>query len=102
MELIRISLLTEDGRPIVILEGNLDRVGIVLKVEDTGIVLLWISSVETGQRLHRLDTRERLVHIHGVEKRLVIAGLKLVSADQEAVWLLADALWDEVAGETVE
>jgi len=36
-----------------------------------------------------------------VEQRLIVAGLKLVGADEEAVRVLADAVDDQVAAEAV-
>ena len=48
-------------------------------------MLLRVCAVQARQCLYRLDAREQLVHVHGVEQRLVVAGLELVGADQESV-----------------
>ena len=58
--------------------------------------------VEARQRLHRLDARQNLVDVHGVQQRLVVAGLELVGADQEAVRVLLDPVGDQVGREAVE
>ena len=102
MELVRVDLLAEDGRPIVIRKRRLDGGSIVLEVKYKGVVLLWVCPVEARQRLHCLDARERLVHIHGVQERLVVAGLELVGADQEAVRVALNLLGDVAARKAVE
>jgi hypothetical protein len=55
------------------------------KVEHEAVVLLRVRAVEPRQGLHRFDAGERLVHVHRVQQRLVVAGLELVGADQKAV-----------------
>jgi hypothetical protein len=70
------------------------RVGVVEEVEHEDVVLLGMGPVQPGQGLHGLDARQRLVHVHGVQQRLVVAGLELVGADQEAVGLLLDLVRD--------
>ena len=59
-------------------------------------------AVEPRERLHRLDARERLVHVHRVQQRLVVAGLELVGADQEAVRVFLDLVGDLAAREAVQ
>jgi len=65
-------------------------------------VLFGVRTVEPRQSLHRPDARERLVHVHGVQERLVVAGLEHVGADQEAIRSLGDLVLDLLAGESVE
>ena len=62
--------------------------GVVQEVEHEHVVLLGVRAVEPRERLHRLDAGQRLVHVHRVQQRLVVAGLELVGADQEAVRVL--------------
>ncbi len=57
---------------------------VVQEVQHEHVVLLGVRPVEARQRLHRLDAGERLVHVHRVQQRLVVAGLELVRADQES------------------
>ena len=52
-------------------------VGVVEKVEHEHVVLLGVRPVEARQGLHRLDAGQRLVHVHGVQQRLIVAGLEL-------------------------
>ena len=66
------------------------------------VVLLRVRAVEARKRLHRLDAGERLVHIHRVQQRLVVAGLELVGADQEAVRVFLNLVGDVAAREAVE
>ena len=66
------------------------------------VVLLRVRAVEARQRLHGLDARERLVHVHRVQQRLVVAGLELVGADQEAVRVVLDLVGDVAARKAVE
>jgi hypothetical protein len=49
-----------------------------------------------------LDAAQGFVHIHGLQQGLVVAGLELVSADQEAEGILLDAARDLAAGEAIE
>ena len=58
--------------------------------------------VQPRQRLNRLDARERLVDIHRVQQRLVVAGLELVGADQEPVGVLLDLIGDVLRWKPVE
>ena len=85
VQLVRVGLLGEQRGAVVVLEGEGDRLAVVLEVEHEAVVLLRVRAVESRQGLHRLDARERLVHVHRVQQRLVVAGLELVGADQEAV-----------------
>jgi hypothetical protein len=41
--------------------------------------------VQPRQRLHRLDARKTLVHVHAAEERLVEARLELVRDEKDAV-----------------
>ena len=85
VQLVRVGLLAEDGGAVVVLERVLNRVHVILEVEHERIVLLGMGSVQPGEGLYGLDSRERLVHVHRVQQRLVVAGLELVGHDQEAV-----------------
>ena len=75
---------------------------VVLEVEHEAVVLLRVRAVEARERLHRLDARERLVHVHRVQQRLVVAGLELVGADQEAVRVFLNLVGDVAARKAVE
>ena len=45
---------------------------------------------------------QRLVHVHRVQQRLVVAGLELVGADQEAVRTLLDRVGDLAGRKAVQ
>jgi len=49
-------------------EGRLDCVDVVGKIKHERVVLPRVRPVETGERLHRLDARQRLVHVHRVKQ----------------------------------
>ena len=87
---------------VVGLERLLDDVGVVREVEHHDVVLLRVRAVEPRERLHGLDAGQRLVDVHRVQQRLVVAGLELVGADQEAVRVLLDLVGDLAAREAVE
>ena len=102
MQLVGIGLLRQDRGAVVVGEGGLDCVDVVGEIEHEGIVLVLVRPVETGERLHRLDAGERLVNVHRVQQRLVVAGLKLVGADQEAIGRFLNARGDLGRGKAVE
>ena len=77
-------------------------VGIVEEIEHKDVVLLWMRPVESRKGLHRLDAGEDLVHVHGVQQGLVVAGLELVGADQEAVGVLLELRGDPGGGKAVQ
>ena len=61
-----------------------------------------MSPVEARERLNRLNARQWLVDVHGVHQRLVVAGLKFVGADQEAVRVFLNLVGYQVRREAVE
>ena len=102
VQLVRVRLLRQDRRAVVVRERRLDGVGVVQEVEHEHVVLLGVRPVEARQGLHGLDAREDLVHIHRVQEWLVVPGLELVGADQEAIRVLGDPVGDHPAGEPVQ
>ena len=102
VQFVGVRLVGKDRRAVVVSEGLGDRVGVVQEVEHEHVVLLGVRPVEPRQGLDRLDPGERLVDVHGVEQRLVVAGLELVRADEEAVRILLERLGDLVRRETVQ
>ena len=84
VEEVRLGGLREDGLFVVVLERREDVVGLVGEVEDHGFLLLGVGAVEAREGLDGMDAGELLVDVHGVEKRLVEAGLELFGDHQEA------------------
>ena len=48
-------------------------------------MFLRMSTIQARERLYSLDIRQYLIHIHGMEKWLIISGLKFVGNDKEPV-----------------
>ena len=61
MKLVRVRLLGEDGRAVVVGECLANRLRVVHKIEHEGIVLLGVRAVQAREGLHCLDSREHLV-----------------------------------------
>ena len=102
VQLVRVGLLAQHGGAVVRREGLLDRIGIVLEVEDEAVVLAGMRPVQPRERLHGLDARQRLIHVHRVQQRLVVARLELVRAHKEPERVLDDLLRDVRRGEAVQ
>ncbi|MDE0464383.1 MAG: hypothetical protein OXH93_18330 [Caldilineaceae bacterium] len=92
VQLVGIGLLRQDRSAVLVGEGRLDCVEVVGEIKHERVVLPRVRPVETGKRLHRLDARQRLVHVHRVQQRLIVTGLKLACADQEAIGISLNAL----------
>ena len=97
VQLVGVGLLREQRGAVIVLEGERDRLAVVLEVEHEAVVFLRVRAIEPRQGLHRLDAGKRLVHVHRVQQRLVVAGLEFVGADQEAVRVVLDLLGDVAA-----
>ena len=65
------------------------------EVEHEDVVFLRMRPVEARQGLHRFDAGEGLVDVHRVQQRLVVPGLELVGADEEAVAARGRSLFAE-------
>ena len=102
VKLVRVRLLAEDGGAVIVGKRLLDGLGVVLEIEDENIVLLRVRPVQAGERLHRFDAGEHLVHIHRVQQRLVVAGLELFGADEEAIRVFLNPVGDVVARKSVQ
>ncbi len=103
VQLVRVGLLAEDRRAVVVGEGvrRSSRCR-SWKSSTKHVVLLRMRPVQARERLHGLDAGERLVHVHRVQQRLVVAGLELVGADQEAIRVFLNLVGDLAAREAVE
>ena len=102
MQLVGVGLAAEDRRAVVVRERELDTVAVVQEVEDERVVLLGVRAIETRERLDGLDAGQRLVDVHGVQQRLVVASLELVGDDQEPVGVLLNLVGDGVRRESVQ
>ncbi len=96
VEQVRVGGLAQEGPVVVGREGFLNLLGLVGEVQNHRVVLARVNTIEPGQGLDGVDAAELLVHVHGVQQRLVEARLELVRHDQEryssrlkvrAVWI---------------
>src|ERR1017187_2949638 len=75
----RVRLLRHQrGRIVVALEGFLDFLGLIYEIEDERVFFAGMRAIQAREGLHGLDVRQTLVDVHGLEERLVEAGLILV------------------------
>ena len=102
VQLVGVRFVGEHCRSVVVGKRFPNGVRVVLKVENECVVFLWMRPVEPREGLHRLDVRQGLIDIHRVQQRLIVAGLELVGADQESVWLLLDAFGNVARGKAIE
>ena len=102
MEPVGVGLFGQDRGPVVIRKGLRDGLRVVQEVEHEHVSLLRVRPVEARQRLDRPDPRERLVDVHRVQQRLVVAGLELVRADEEPVRVLPERIGDLRRGKAVQ
>jgi hypothetical protein len=61
-------------------------------------VLLRVCAIQARQRLDCFNTGEWFIHVHRMQKRLVVTGLELVGADQEAIWVFLNHFGDLTVG----
>ena len=88
----RIDLLAHLRAFVVGLERFADLLAVVHEVEDEGVFLERVDAVQPRQRLHGLNARQPLVHVHRVQERLVEAGLVLLGHEQHLVLLRGELL----------
>ena len=65
-------------------------------------MFLRVRSIETRQRLDRLDPGQDLVHVHRVQQWLVVPGLELVGTNEEPIRVLLDLVGDPPGREAIE
>ena len=102
MQLVRVGFLGQQRGAVVVLEGQRDGLAVVLEVEHEAVVLLRVGPVQARERLHCLHAGQGLVHVHRVQQWLVVAGLKLVGANEKAIGVVLNLVGDVLAREAVE
>ncbi len=80
---VRVGFLFQHGGFVERGEGFLDVLGAVHKIQHKGVFLARRGAIEAREGLHGLDAAERLVHKHGVQLRLVKAGLVFFGHNQD-------------------
>ena len=101
VDAVDVELLLQPRLLVVRLERLLYLLVGVHEVEDEGVLLARIGAVQAAQRLHGLDIAQLLVNHHGMEQRLVKAGLVFLGYHKDAALVvehrLGLALRDAVA-----
>ncbi|OQC00633.1 MAG: hypothetical protein BWX80_03412 [Candidatus Hydrogenedentes bacterium ADurb.Bin101] len=92
VQLLCFRLFPDGGLFVERLERLPDIVFIVHEIQDKGLFLTVGGAVQTGQGLHRLDARKPLIHIHGMQQRLVKPGLVLLRHQQHLVRIATETL----------
>lgn len=101
MQPVWIGLFAQDGGAVIRCKGCLDCVRVIEEIQHECIMLLRVSPVEAGEGLHSFDIGEGLIHIHGMQKRFIIAGLEFVCHHQKSIRIFPETIRDDVAGKSV-
>ena len=80
-----------DCRAAVRLERDLDVLHGVLEVEDVGVFLARIGSVQSRKRLDRLEPSQLAVHVHGAQLGLVEPRLVFLGDDEDLIGVGVEA-----------
>ncbi|OYV99577.1 MAG: hypothetical protein B7X11_05280, partial [Acidobacteria bacterium 37-65-4] len=86
VHLVRIGFLAHLGAFVVLLESLLDLLTVVHEIQNERIFLERVHAIQARERLHRLDAGKALVHIHGVQQRLIVTCLVLLGDQQHLVF----------------
>ena len=90
---IGVCLLLQNCLLVVRLKSFADVLGGVDEVQDKGILFAPHGAVQPGQGLDGLHAGQLLVHKHGVQQRLIKAGLILFRHDQHPIFVCMERLW---------
>lgn len=60
------------------------------EIDDEGIFLIRMAPVQAGKRLHCLDAAQLLVDNHGMQERLIKAGLIFLRNDNNVTLIMED------------
>ena len=98
IDLIQISATFKCRGFIVRQEGTFDILLGVLEIQNKGAVLSESSTIKTRESLNCGNITQFLIHIHGVEQRLIKARLILVRNDQNVVLAAVERLTELFVG----
>ena len=86
VEAVGVGFFTQDGGLVIGLEGTPGCASASLTKSRTSVSrLAGAGAVQPAERLDCLNAIQTLIHIHGVQQRLIEAGLELVGDHQDAV-----------------
>src|SRR2546425_521864 len=95
VQAFEIRILIRDDQTeesIQVAECLADLLAGVHEVEDEGVFLKRMNTVQSREGLYGLDTRQPLVHVHRVQERLVKPGLVLLRHQEYLVFLSREFL----------
>ena len=92
IQLVRIGLPGKNGGTVIIGKGFFDHIRRIRKIQYASIMLLRVTAVQSGKRLHGFDVRQRLVHIHRMQQRFIKTSLKHIRHNQNTVRVLFEFL----------
>ena len=91
---IQVRGVRQFRRGVIGLESREDVRRVIHEIQHIGRVLAGVRTVQARERLHGLDAREPLVHIHPAEQRLVKAGLKLIRHEEDLILIAFEGFAD--------
>jgi len=97
IQFIRVGLFFEQGGLIVRLERGLNVLGFVDEVQYERFRFAGARAVEAAEGLDRLNAIQLFVHVHGMEQRLIKAGLIFVRHHQDAIVRGLEGVFDGYA-----
>ena len=78
----------------VSLEGVEDFAGFIHKIQDVRVVFAWIATIETRQRLYRLNSRQPFIDVHPAKQWLIKPGLEFVRDQQDLKQVIFEGFCD--------
>ena len=102
VQAVGVGFSAQDGGFVEGLETLFNVVAAVNEVEHKGIFLLRTCAVKSRKGLNGLQSMQRLVYIHAVQQWFVVARLKLVGHDKEAIFACAERLFYLRRGKSVK
>ena len=92
VDTVQIGAALKGSNLVVRQESTLDVILGIFKVQNEGAVLATGGSVQAGESLDGGHIPELLIHIHGMEERLIKAGLVLVGNNKDIILVAVERL----------
>src|SRR3972149_8089775 len=92
MQFIGVCFIAQYGGSIVIGKSKLNDFSIVHEIQYESISFKGMRPVEARQGLNCLDPGKLFIHIHGMQKRLVITCLKFISDNKKTIGIIPECV----------